>query len=152
MKITLCCDFYARSNVGTFLTHPVYILLLFGVDSVDRVDRADFETLFEKVNFTLTNFCLVTTNNNSTVTYIVLLIFPRTQNFDRIKTITSDPNEMWLLWRTFFFVVLNKHAPIGSIKVKGNNLPYITAEVRQLTRQRDFLRKKANKTGSIINI
>ena len=69
-------------------------------------------------------------------------------NFDRIETITSNPNEMWLLRRTFFFDVLNKHAPIGNIKIKGNNLPYITAEVRQLARQRDFLRKKANKTGS----
>ena len=55
---------------------------------------------------------------------------------------------MWLLRRTFFFDVLNKHAPIGNIKIKGNSLPYITAEVRQLARQRDFLRKKANKTGS----
>ena len=54
---------------------------------------------------------------------------------------------MWLLWRTFFLDVLNKHAPIGNIKIKGNNLTYITAELRQLARQRDFLRKKANKTG-----
>ena len=70
-------------------------------------------------------------------------------NFDRIGTITSDPNEMWLLWRTFFLDIINKHAPpVGNIKIKGNNLPYITTEVRQLARQRDFLRKKANKTGS----
>ena len=40
------------------------------------------------------------------------------------------------------------HLIIGNITIKGNNLPYITAEVRQLARQRDFLRKKANKTGS----
>ena len=44
--------------------------------------------------------------------------------------------------------VLNKHAPIDNIKIKGNNLPYITAKVRQLARQRDFFEKKANKTGS----
>ena len=69
-------------------------------------------------------------------------------NFDRIETITSNPNEIWSLWRTFFLDVLNKHAPIGNIKIKGNNLPYITAEVRQFARQRDFLRKKPNKTGS----
>ena len=48
---------------------------------------------------------------------------------------------------TVFLDVLNKHAPIGNIKIKGNNLLYITAEVRQLARQRDFLRKKANETG-----
>ena len=47
-----------------------------------------------------------------------------------------------------FLDVLNKHAPVDSIKIKGNNLPYITSEVRQMARQRDFLRKKANQTGS----
>ena len=34
------------------------------------------------------------------------------------------------------------------IKIKGNNLPYITSEVRRMIRQRDYLRKKANETGS----
>ena len=46
--------------------------------------------------------------------------------------------------KLFFLDVLNKHAPIDNIKIKGNNLPYITAEVRQLARERDFLRKKQN--------
>ena len=55
---------------------------------------------------------------------------------------------MWLFWKTFFLDVLNNHVPIDNIIIKVNNLPYITAEVRQLARQRDFLRKKANKTGS----
>ena len=69
-------------------------------------------------------------------------------HFDEIKSLSSDPNEMWLIWKTLFLDVLNKHAPITNIKIKGNNLPYITAEVRQLARQRDYLLKKANKTGS----
>ena len=44
--------------------------------------------------------------------------------------------------------VLNKHVPVDSIKIKGNNLPYITSEVRLMARQRDFLRKKTDQTGS----
>ena len=44
--------------------------------------------------------------------------------------------------------ILNKHAPIKAIRVRGNNLPYINAEVKSLMRQRDYLRGKANKTGS----
>ena len=60
----------------------------------------------------------------------------------------SDPNQLWLLWKTMFLDVLNKHAPVDSIKIKGNNLPYITSEVKEMARQRDFLRKKANQTGS----
>ena len=42
-------------------------------------------------------------------------------NFDHIETLASDPNEMWLFWKTFFSDVLNKYAPINNIKIKGNN-------------------------------
>ena len=71
-------------------------------------------------------------------------------NFNSIKLITSDPDQMWLLWKIMFLDVLNKHAPVDSIKIKGNNLShmYITSEVRQMARQPDFLRKKVNQTGS----
>ena len=55
---------------------------------------------------------------------------------------------MWAIWKPFFLDILNKQAPVAKIRVKGNNLPYVTTEVRRLIRQRDFLRKKANKTGS----
>ena len=47
-----------------------------------------------------------------------------------------------------FLDVLNKHAPVTGIKIKGNSLPYITSDIRKLIRQRDYLKKKANKTGS----
>ena len=35
-----------------------------------------------------------------------------------------------------------------TLRVRGNNLPYVTAEVKSFMRQRDYLRGKANKTGS----
>ena len=68
--------------------------------------------------------------------------------FDQIKLLTNDPNEMWFLWKTMFLDVLNKHAPVTEIKIKGNSLPYITSDIRKLIRQRDYLKKKADKTGS----
>ena len=71
--------------------------------------------------------------------------------FDEIRSISSDPNEMWTVWKNLFLEVLNKHAPLDNIKIKGSNLPYITSEIRQLVRQRDYLREKANKTGSDIS-
>ena len=55
---------------------------------------------------------------------------------------------MWLIWKAFFLDLLNKHAPITNIKVRNNKLPYVTSELRKLIRQRDYLRAKANKTGS----
>ena len=77
-----------------------------------------------------------------------LTAFRREIQFDEIRSISSDPNEMWTVWKNLFLEVLNKHAPLDNIKSKGNNLPYITSEIRQLARQRDFLKKKANRTGS----
>ena len=72
----------------------------------------------------------------------------KNMNFDQIKNITDDPNETWELWKRFYIDVLNEHAPVTDMKIKGNNLPYINSEARQLIRQRDYLRGKANKTGS----
>ena len=55
---------------------------------------------------------------------------------------------MWLIWKAFFLDLLNKHAPITNINVRNDKLPYVTSELRKLIRQRDYLRAKANKTGS----
>ena len=57
---------------------------------------------------------------------------------------------MWILWTAFFLEILNKHVPIINIKVKGNNIPYVTSELKSIIRQRDYPRAKANKTGSCI--
>ena len=68
--------------------------------------------------------------------------------FDKIKSVTNNLNEMWLTWKTLYLEVLHRHALASDMKIKGNNLPNITTEVRQMKRHRDYLRKKANKTGS----
>ena len=47
-----------------------------------------------------------------------------------------------------FLDLLDKHAPITEIKLKGNNLSHITLEMRRLIRTRDHLKKKANQLGS----
>ena len=47
------------------------------------------------------------------------------------------------MWKKLFLDVLNKHAPLTKIKVKGNNLPYIDSETRRLIRQRDYLKIKS---------
>ena len=69
---------------------------------------------------------------------------------DQIKSFSRDVNTMWHWWKTFFLDILNKHAPITKIKIKGNCLPFVTSEIKSLVRQRDYLRAKANKTGSNI--
>ena len=39
---------------------------------------------------------------------------------------------------------------MSNIQIRGDTLPYITSDTRKLIRQRDYLRGKANKTGSHI--
>ena len=70
--------------------------------------------------------------------------------FDKIRNLTEDPDEMWVIWKNWFLNVLKKHAPLSDVKIKGNNLPYITMDVRQMIGQRDYLKKMANKIGSPI--
>ena len=43
--------------------------------------------------------------------------------FEKIKSISMDANEMWILWKACFLDILNKHAHIINIKVKGSNIP-----------------------------
>ena len=59
--------------------------------------------------------------------------------FDKIRSISEDANEMWILWKVFFLDIPNKHAPtcIVNIKVKGNNIPYVTSELKSMIRQRN---------------
>ena len=44
----------------------------------------------------------------------------------------------------------DKHMPNTQIKIKGNRIPYVNSDVKEIIRQRDYLRAKANKMGSNI--
>ena len=55
---------------------------------------------------------------------------------------------MWLLWKNLYTDVLNKHAPIINIRLKGSTLPCMTNDLKCMIRQRDYLKAKAVKTGS----
>ena len=68
--------------------------------------------------------------------------------FDVISDTSDNANGLWMTLKTFFMNILNKHASIKTIRVRGNTLPYVTAQVKSLMRQKDYLRGKANKTGS----
>ena len=58
------------------------------------------------------------------------------------------PNEVRDVWKSLFLEVVNKPAPIGKRKVKSKPSPWITAELRQQMRKRDFLKNQAVKQNS----
>ena len=68
--------------------------------------------------------------------------------FNQIRFVSNDANRMWLMWKNLFLRALDKHAPITSMRLRYNKAPYITSELKSLIRQRDYLKAKANKTGS----
>ena len=68
--------------------------------------------------------------------------------FDTITNVSSDVNELWQTCLDFLLAILNKHFPTVTLKIRGKTAPYVTSEIRKMIRQRDFLKAKANKTGS----
>ena len=47
----------------------------------------------------------------------------KTIPMEYIKLVSNDANEVWLRWKAFFLDILDIHAPVARIKVKGNSLP-----------------------------
>ena len=60
----------------------------------------------------------------------------------------SCVNEAWGKWKSVFLNILNKHAPKRIIRVRNKQAPWLNSKVRQLMLNRDYLKKKAVKTGS----
>ena len=65
-----------------------------------------------------------------------------------LASLLDDPNEMWEVWKSLFLEIANKHAPIRKRKVKSKSSPWISSELRQKMRKRDFLKKQAVKQNS----
>ena len=60
----------------------------------------------------------------------------------------QDPDDMWSQWKDRFLTVADMHAPQETKKVRNVNSPWITKNIRQKMRHRDFLKKKAIQTKS----
>ena len=60
----------------------------------------------------------------------------------------ENPNLCWQLWKSFYLQVLNRHAPFRRMRIRGNSLPWITPNIKNLMRARDFHKKKAAKFNS----
>ena len=58
-------------------------------------------------------------------------------------SLMDDPSGMWDVWKSLFLEVANKHASMSKRKVKSKFSPWITAELRQKMRKRDFFKKQA---------
>ena len=59
----------------------------------------------------------------------------------------DDINEVWINFKTKFTEVTDKHAPQihGGKKVRGTETPWLSNEIKQLMRERDYAHQKARK-------
>ena len=55
---------------------------------------------------------------------------------------TLDPNVMWEKWKTRFLTVADFHAPPITKRIRSQYAPWITNNIKQIMRQRDYLKKK----------
>ena len=59
----------------------------------------------------------------------------------------DDLDDVVEAWSRLFLEVLNQHAPVREVRVRAKSLPWIDDELRVLMRQRNWLHKKAIKSG-----
>ena len=89
--------------------------------------------------------------------YITTRTFKNYQQDDFLRDISMVPwcivdcfddiDDRVYALNTLFSEVLDKHAPIKKVKIRGRPSPYITDEIRQLMKSRDRWRKIARRTG-----
>ena len=59
-----------------------------------------------------------------------------------------NPNACWILGKSFFDEILNKHAPLHNKRIRSRQSRWITPAIKKLLRDRDFHKKKAIKFNS----
>lgn len=60
----------------------------------------------------------------------------------------NDPHICWMIWKSLFCYILNKHAPLRQRRIRAYCVPWITPSIKQLVKNRDFNKKKAVKHNS----
>ena len=61
---------------------------------------------------------------------------------------TDDVNVLVTQWSTLFSLIIDKHAPIKTLRVSENYCPWVNDDLKQLLRSRDKLKKAAVKSKS----
>jgi exonuclease III len=67
-----------------------------------------------------------------------------------ILEMEPNPEEAWNSFKDLFKTVADSHAPVSTRRVRGRSLPWITREVKNLMKERDYYHKKAMKTNQEI--
>ena len=49
----------------------------------------------------------------------------------------ENPNSCWQLWKSFYLQILDRRAPFRCMRIRGNSLPWITPNIKNLMKARE---------------
>ena len=58
----------------------------------------------------------------------------------------DNADQAWNSWKSIFLEVLNKHAPVKTVRPRKNQLPWIDEDIRELMQERDWVLHKYHRT------
>ena len=56
---------------------------------------------------------------------------------------SDNPNDKWYDWKNIFLVIVDKHAPLRSKRVRASKSPWITPYLKQRMHERDIAKLNA---------
>ena len=62
-----------------------------------------------------------------------------------ILEMESTSNEAWIVFKDLFLTVADKHAPVGTRRVREFSVPWLTPSIKELMTERDYHHKKRSK-------
>ena len=94
------------------------------------------------------------TLGHNTLTYRKFSKFNRTnfrndiasQKGDEINNF-SNPNDMWSKWKYMFLSIVDKHAPLRTMRVRSRSSPWITSELKKRMHNQNILKLKATRSN-----
>ena len=67
-------------------------------------------------------------------------------DWDHIHNL-SNPNDIWSEWKNSFLEIVDKHAPLRKLRVRGRSSRWIASELKKQMHEKDILKIKAIKSN-----
>ena len=70
------------------------------------------------------------------------------QSLSNLNLDHIDPSSSWEIWKNKFLHIVNKHAPLKERRISSKRVPWLTRELKNNKRQKEYLKQKATLSNS----
>ena len=70
------------------------------------------------------------------------------QSLSNLNLDHIDPSSSWEIWKNKFLHIVNKHAPLKKCRISSKRVPWLTRELKNNKRQKEYLKQKATLSNS----